>query len=257
MPQCSPLLLASSESTTTISATQPTPLANKDKDKDNSNSRLSWSRTLPIGLADMEEEEEENKEKENKVPEAPRKQEPSWETAHTLLITPMNLSRHFQPDPMMMMMYSWTLHKLHEMRQKVMMRKRLLWQLLLQRSSRQQTPIVLVVAGLFFLAPCTTSTPRTFPRYNPSHQGVASKDSKEKGDRGRVQDIRPGRHQWWIVVWSPNLYLLVWSSWQGSDDAAGYDKQLHWTLQDTWKHIPDHAHTQTKVTSSKEKINKI
>ena len=74
---CSPLHLESLESTTTISATQATPLLNKDKDNKQDNSRLSWSRTLPIGLADVEEREEENKEKENKVPEAPRKQEPS------------------------------------------------------------------------------------------------------------------------------------------------------------------------------------
>ena len=83
----------------------------------------------------MEEREEQNKEnKENKVLEAPRKQEPSWETARTLLIAPMNLMPHFQPDPMtptMMMMYLQTLHELCKMRRKAKERKEWLWQLLL------------------------------------------------------------------------------------------------------------------------------
>ena len=85
------------------------------------------------------EEREEREEKENKVPEAPRKAEQhSQETAHTLLIAPMKLERHFHPESMMltmMTMYSWTLHKLHEMRWKAKERKARLQQLLLQRNT--------------------------------------------------------------------------------------------------------------------------
>ena len=96
MPACSPLLLASSESTT-IPTTQATPLQRQvTQDKDNKdNSLLSQSQILPLGLADMEEREEQ--EKENKVLGAPKKPErPSQEMEHTLLLTPMRL---FCPEP--------------------------------------------------------------------------------------------------------------------------------------------------------------
>ena len=119
----------------------------------------------------MEEREEQENKNQNRAPEGPRKAEPSQETAHTLLIAPMNLMPHFQPDPMMspmMTMYLQTLHELCKMRQKVRERKRQLWQLLLQRNGEQATPTVLVVAGLSSSAHFATTTQRTFPRAPPS-----------------------------------------------------------------------------------------
>ena len=72
------------------------------------------SLTLPIGLADVEE-------KESKVPQAPRKEEHlSLETC-TLLIVPMNLTKHFQPEGLSIVpikMYLWTLQELTKMREK-------------------------------------------------------------------------------------------------------------------------------------------
>ena len=57
--ECSPLPLASSESTTVIPATQVTPLQRQQMQEDSKdNSLLSRSQTLPLGLADTEEEEE-------------------------------------------------------------------------------------------------------------------------------------------------------------------------------------------------------
>ena len=102
-------------------------------------------------------------EKENRALEAPRKVEPhSQETARTLLIAPMNLIRLFWPEPQltlgMMTIYLQTIYKLHEAKQKARERKRLLWQLLLQRSGAQVTPTVLVVAGLSSSAPFVTAT---------------------------------------------------------------------------------------------------
>ena len=166
-PACSPLHLESLELTTTISTTQPTPLLNKDKD----NLCLSRSQTLPIGLADMVEEEEQQEKTEPKPPAAPKKQERSQETELTLLITPMNLMPHFHPEQPLLtqtMMFLWTLCELCEMRQKAKERKEHLQQFLLQRNSRQQTHIILVVVGPFSSTAFITTTPRTYHKEQPS-----------------------------------------------------------------------------------------
>ena len=165
-PACSPLHSESSESITAIPATQATPLQRQvTQDKDNKdNSLLSQSQTLPLGLADMEEREEQ--EKENKVPGAPKKPERlSQEMELTLLLTLMRL---FWPEPQltstMTTMHLQTIHKLCKAKQKVMMRKRLLWQLLLQRSGVQATTTVLVAAGLSSSVHSATATPKDLPQ---------------------------------------------------------------------------------------------
>ena len=144
----------------------------------------------------MEEEEEENKEnKENRALEAPRKQEPSQETARTLLIAPMNLMPHFQPDPMMpptMMMYLQTLHELRETRWKAKERKEWLWQLLLQRNGEQAT----LLSWLLQDSPLQLTSPQLpegpSPGHHPSHQGVVAVNSKEKRNQGKSL-----RHSTW------------------------------------------------------------
>ena len=175
------------ESPTTIPATQVTPLASQEKDQ--VNSRLSQSQTLPIGLADAEEsEEQENKEKENKVPEAPRKQEPSWETACTLLITLMRLTKHFHQDPMMspmMMMYSQTLRKLCEMRWKVKERRSGCGSSCCKEAVCQQPlpPWLLRHPSFQLHTPQLPQGPP--PGHHPPHQGVVAVNSKEKRTPGK------------------------------------------------------------------------
>ena len=129
-------------------------------------------------------------ENQSKVLEAPRKAEPSQETAHTLLIALMNLSRHFHPDLMMlmMMMHLWTLHELHKTRWKAKERKARLQQLLLQRNAGPATLLSRLLWDLLFSSFVTT-TPRTFPRAQPPHQGVVTMNLQKEGERGRVQDI--------------------------------------------------------------------
>ena len=148
---------------------------------------------LPLGLADVEErEEQESKENKSKVPEAPRKAEPSQETAHTLLIAPMNLTRHFQPDPMMlmtMMMYLQTIHKLCKAKQKAMMRKRLLWQLLLQRSVMPATPTILVVVAPYYSQAFVTNYPKYLLRAQHCSSRSGYQGLPRRRTLGRVQDL--------------------------------------------------------------------
>ena len=112
--------------------------------------------------------------------------------SHTLLITPMNLMPHFHPEPMMltMMTYSWTLHKLHEMKQKTRERKERLWQLLSQRSSVPATPTILVVAAPFFSVPFVTSYHR-IPPFS-SRSGYRTPPRK----RRQVKNLK--LITWWI-----------------------------------------------------------
>ena len=76
---------------------------------------------------------EKEKKKESKVPQAPKKERYHLpETAHTLLIVPVNLTKHFQPEGLSMIlikMYLQTLQELTKMREKVRERKERLWQL--------------------------------------------------------------------------------------------------------------------------------
>ena len=113
-------------------------------------------------LADTEEKEEKESSK-TKAQSAPRKEHPSWEMELTLLLTPMRPS---QPDPqltLMMTAFLWTLLELRVAKRKVAMRKMKLQQLLLRRSTKQATPIILVAAAPFNSAASVTSTPRTSP----------------------------------------------------------------------------------------------
>ena len=92
---CSPHPSESLESPTAIPASQPTLLVNKTiQDSSLSCSKLSWSWTLPIGLADMEEQEK--KAKSHKHQE--RKVSIHRRQCTSLLIVPMNLMKHFQPE---------------------------------------------------------------------------------------------------------------------------------------------------------------
>ena len=142
------------------------------------------------------EEEQENKE--NKLPPTPRKDaNHSQEMERTLLIMLMNLTPHFQPESMMSMMmtmYSQTLFELREMRQKAVERKRQLWQLLLQRNGVQTNPIILVIAAPFFSAPCATTTPRTFPRGQPSSSRSGYHTLPRKRTLGKSSRLST----WWI-----------------------------------------------------------
>ena len=115
---CSPHPLESLESPTTFPNSQSTLLVNKTiQDSSLNCSRLSWSWTLPIGLADMEEQEKKaksHKHQERKVSIHRRQCTP-------LLIVPMKLIKHFQPEglstiPLKMCLQS--LQELHTTRRK-------------------------------------------------------------------------------------------------------------------------------------------
>ena len=90
---------------------------------------------------------------------------------------------------LMMTAFMWTLHKLCVARQKARERKRRLQQLLLQRSGTLATPIILVA-----VAPFCQLTLSPVPEGPPSgdhstHQGVATPNSQEEGDRQGVLDV--------------------------------------------------------------------
>ena len=110
-----------------------------------------------------------------------KKPEPSQETECTLLIALMRL--FWSEQPLLQMMFSWIICKLHMMKRKAAERKRRLQQLLLQRNSRQQTHIILVAVGPSFSAAFDTTTPRTSSGNNPPHQGVVTVNSQKEGDR--------------------------------------------------------------------------
>ena len=194
---------------------------------------------------------------EPKPPQAPKKVEPhSQETARTLLITLMNLMPHFQPDPMMpptMMMYLRTLRELCAVKRKAVERKERLWQLLLQRSGMPATPIVLVVAAPFFSVPFVTSIPRTFPRAPPSSSRSGYHEQQRKRNQGRVQDIRSGGCEKWLMVWSTHIHVLEGPSRQRSNAGAWYEQQLHWVVQNPWD-TSRSCWLQNQETNSKEEI---
>ena len=75
---------------------------------------------------------------------------------------------------------------------KVESKERLMWQLLLQRSSGQQTHIVLVAVGPSFSPAYSTAAPRPFPGHNPPHKGVVTMYHR------RRRQVRSLRHMtWW------------------------------------------------------------
>ena len=87
--------------------------------------------TKPTNRASRHREKEEQEKKQD--PQAPKKERYHLpETAHTLLIVPVNLTKHFQPEGLSMIlikMYLQTLQELTKMREKVRERKERLWQL--------------------------------------------------------------------------------------------------------------------------------
>ena len=184
-PACSPLLLVSLASSTTIPATQATPLLNKDNNKQD-NLHLSWSWTLLLGLADTEEREEQENKKENKFQRHQEARAFTGDSPHpphhpnepdvTLPARPNDAND--DDDNNVFVDTLQTLQDEAESKE----RKEWLWQLLSQRSGVQVTPTILVVAGLSSSAHFATNTPRTSPREQPfsSRSGCREQQRKKK-----------------------------------------------------------------------------
>ena len=121
-PQCSPLLLASSASTTVIPATQVTPLKpGKGQGQQQLAPILVTNPTVRASRHGGEPGKEEDR---NKAATSTKKQEPSWEMECTLLITPTRLFHPEPPSMLQMMTLMQIIHKLHVMKQKAAERKR-------------------------------------------------------------------------------------------------------------------------------------
>ena len=99
---------------------------------------------------------------------------------------------------------SWTLQDEAESS----MRKRLMWQLLSQRSSTPAT-IILVAAGPFFSVLAPQLPQGLITGDNHPHQEWLPQTAKEKRNQGRVQDIWPGRHKWRPLVRRTHIHILA------------------------------------------------
>ena len=97
----------------------------------------------------------------------------------------------FQPEPQltstMTTMYLQILHELCEAKQKVMMRKRLLWQLCYKEAAQKQP-----LSSWLLWHPSIQlqhQYPKDFPRAQHAYQGVAPADQKEEGQWGGILNV--------------------------------------------------------------------
>ena len=253
-PACSPLLLASSASTTTIPTMQATPLQNKDKDnKDNS---CYPSHNPTNRLANMEERR--NRRTGRRKTKYQRRQEK--QSLHRRQPTPSSSPWWIWADTSIQSQWHWWWwwcihgHFTNSMWQRGKWRRgRGDCSSSCCKETQGQQPLL---SWLLWDLTILILLSQLSPGHNPPHQGVVTTDLQEKGNWGRVQDLWPGGCQWQPLVWCTNIHLLAWSSWQRLNARTWHVKQLHWPLQNARGHLSDHAHSQAEETTQ-EKINKI